>query len=133
MEKLDITSFEKAINSLSLIISRYERENYDTDIRDAVIQRFEYTYSLAIKMMARYINFQSPITQTDMTFNEIIRKANRLGLLKNDLEKWTEYRQKRNMTSHTYDEKIAAEVVSIIPDFKDEAVYLLDNLKKNND
>ncbi len=129
MENLDTTSFEKAINSLNSIINRYKRDNFDVDIRDAVIQRFEYTYSLAVKMMTRYINLVSPSEQTDMTFNEIIRKANRLGILKTDLNMWTFYRQKRNMTSHTYDEATANEVVSIIEDFKDEAEYLLNKLK----
>ncbi len=129
MENLDTTSFEKAINSLNSIINRYKKENFDIDIRDAVIQRFEYTYSLAVKMMTRYINMVSPSEQTDMTFNEIIRKANRLGILKTDLDKWTEYRQKRNMTSHTYDETVANIVVSIVEDFKDEAAYLLEKLK----
>ena len=56
MEKLDISSLKNAINSLDSILIRYQKDNYDIDIRDAVIQRFEYTYSLAIKMMNRYIN-----------------------------------------------------------------------------
>lgn len=132
MDKLDLTSFENAINSLNSIITRYHNDNFDIDIRDAVIQRFEYTYSLAIKMMTRYINKVSPSTEADMTFNEIIRKSNRLGLLKNNLDKWTEYRQKRNMTSHTYDEKIANLVVNIIPEFKDEVDFLLNKLKQND-
>lgn len=132
MNKLDLTSFENAINSFHSIIRRYHNDNFDVDIRDAVIQRFEYTYSLAIKMMIRYINRVSPSSEADMTFNEIIRKSNRLGLLKNSLDKWTEYRQKRNMTSHTYDEKIANEVVSIIPEFKEELDFLLNKLKQND-
>ena len=37
----------------------------------------------------------------------------------------------RNMTSHTYDEKIALQVVSIIPDFSDEITYLLTKLKES--
>ena len=96
MECLEISSFEKALNSLDSIIERYKRDNFDVDIRDAVIQRFEYTYSLAIKMIKRFIGLQSAEVLQDMTFNEIIRSANKLGLLKNDLVKWTEYRQKRN-------------------------------------
>ena len=79
--------------------------------------------------MNRYINLYSSDTISDMTFNEIIRKASKLGLLKNDLEKWTEYRKKRNMTSHTYDEKIANQVVDIIPDFKQDAEFLYNSLE----
>ncbi|MDY6310308.1 MAG: HI0074 family nucleotidyltransferase substrate-binding subunit [Cyanobacteriota bacterium] len=130
MQNIDLTSFEKAICSLNSILERYKRDNYDIDIRDAVIQRFEYTYSLAVKMMKRYISSQMPEIPTDLTFNEIIRQANKFGLLKTDLIKWADYRQKRNMTSHTYDETAAKEVMSVIPEFKNEAQYLLDRLKE---
>ena len=130
MEKLDITSFEKALSSLNSILLRYEREHNDIDIRDAVIQRFEYTYSLAVKMITRFINLQSNEATPAMTFNETIRQANKLGLLKGDLINWTEYRQKRNMTSHTYDETVANEVVAVLPKFKDEAEFLLQRLKE---
>lgn len=130
MESLDILSFEKALKSLDSILKRYVEDNFDIDIRDAVIQRFEYTYSLAVKMLVRFINLNSPETNSNMTFNEIIRTANQFGLLKSNLEKWTEYRQKRNATSHTYDEIIAREVLAVIPEFKDEAEFILDELKK---
>lgn len=98
MKNLDITSFENVLSSLNSILIRYEKDNHDIDIRDAVIQRFEYTYSLALKMLNRFLNMQAPQALPDMTFNEIIRNANKLGLLKSNLEKWTEFRQKRNST-----------------------------------
>ena len=130
MKNLDISSFEKAINSLNSILDRYSRDNFDVDIRDAVIQRFEYTYSLAIKMLIKFINLQSNENIANLTFNESIRIANKMELIQSDLEKWTEYRQKRNLTSHTYDENTAKEVVAIIPEFKQVAEYLLSKLKE---
>ena len=128
--KLDLTSFEKAINSLILILQRYQNDNYDIDIRDAVIQRFEYTYSLAIKVMIRFLKIQMPDTEHDLTFNEIIRNSNKYGLLQNDIVNWTQYRQKRNLTSHTYDETIANDVLKIIPEFIEESKFLLEKLKE---
>ena len=131
MENIDLTSFENAINSLTSILIRYEKEN-DIDLRDAVIQRFEYTYSLSLKMLKRYYK-QSELTDEEingMTFYELIRIANKMGLLKSNLETWDNYRQKRNMTSHTYDEDIANDVVAVIPTFKDEAEFLLNKLKE---
>ena len=97
-----------------------------------MIQRFEYTYSLALKMIKRYFSNGAFIFENidSMTFNEMIRQANKMGLLSSNLEKWDNYRQKRNLTSHTYDEKIAVEVVEIIEDFAQEAQYLLDKLKE---
>ena len=94
MKMLDTTSFENAITSLNSILARYARE-HDNDIRDAVIQRFEYTYSLAIKMITRFINLQANEEVVTMTFNETIRIANKMGILRSDLVKWTTYRQMR--------------------------------------
>ena len=130
METIDISSFEKVLSSLEAILIRYEKENFDIDIRDAVIQRFEYTYSLAIKMVTRFLNLQSNENLPQMTFNEIIRQANQFGLLQSNLIKWTEYRQKRNATSHTYDENVAKEVMAVISEFKQEAEFLLKQLKE---
>ena len=129
---LNLSSYEKALKSLEEIINRYNKEHEDIAIRDALIQRFEYTYSLAIKMIKRYLKIA--MTENEevdtMDFNRTIREAKRLGILLNDLETWTIYRQKRNITSHTYDEKKALEVVSIVNDFYKDAEYLLNRLKE---
>lgn len=128
---IDLTPFEKALKTLDEIIERYNRENNDNAIRDAVIQRFEYTYSLSIKMLTRFLQSQATELPDTLTFNETIRKANQMGLLLSNLEKWTEYRQKRNLTSHTYEEAIANSVVSVIKDFQKDAKYLLEKLKEH--
>ncbi len=65
-----------------------------------------------------------------MTFNEMIRQANKMELLKSDLEMWDDFRQKRNLTSHTYDENVAKAVVLVIEDFAIEVAYLLNSLKE---
>ena len=128
---IDLTPFEKALKALDGIIERYDRENNDNAIRDAVIQRFEYTYSLSIKMLTRFLQSQATELPDTLTFNETIRKANQMGLLLSNLEKWTEYRQKRNLASHTYEEAIANSVVSVVKDFQKDAKYLLEKLKEH--
>lgn len=130
METLDLTTFENAINSLVEILNVWNSDKTNDIIRDSMIQRFEYTFSFSVKIMNRFLNLQSHEGINSMTFNEIIRKSNQYGLLMSGLEMWDEYRQKHNMTSHAYDKNIADDVVSIIPDFKDEAVYLLNKLKE---
>lgn len=128
---IDLTSFEKVLKTLDEIIERYDREKNDTAIRDAVIQRFEYTYSLSIKMLTRFLQSQAIDLPDSLTFNETIRKANQMGLLLSNLEKWTEYRQKRNLTSHTYEESVANSVVNVVKDFQQDAKFLLNKLKKH--
>ncbi len=132
MEILDLTSFEKALASLFEVIKIYNSDKTDAITRDSMIQRFEYTYSISLKMIKRYFADGAFVFENidGMTFNEMIRQANKMGLLRSNLEKWDNYRQKRNLTSHTYDEKIAQEVVSIIEDFALEAKYLLEKLKE---
>ncbi len=130
MNTIDLTHFENAIESLHKILERYERDNYDIDIRDAVIQRFEYTYAYAVKMIIRFLNENDPLVDNGMNFNEAIRKANQHGILLTNLEQWSEYRKKRNLTSHTYKEEIAQEVADIVPSFVKDADYLLERLKK---
>ena len=130
METLDLTVFENAVNSLITILERWNSDKTDDVIRDSMIQRFEYTFSFSVKMMNRFLNFQSHEGINTLTFNEIIRKSNQYGIIKSNLETWDDYRQKRNMTSHTYNENVAKDVVAIIPVFKDEAEYLLNKLKE---
>ena len=130
METLDLTVFENAVNSLITILERWNSDKTDDVIRDSMIQRFEYTFSFSVKMMNRFLNLQSHEGINTLTFNEIIRKSNQYGIIKSNLETWDDYRQKRNMTSHTYNENVAKDVVAIIPVFKDEAEYLLNKLKE---
>jgi len=128
MEKLNLTAFERALNSLKSVLKRYNEEK-DIDLRDSIIQRFEYTYAIALKIIVRFINLQGIKTQSIMTFNEIIRTANQYGLLKSNLIIWDNYRKIRNMTSHTYDEEIANKVLEVIPDFIIEIEFLFTQLK----
>ena len=132
MEIIDLTSFEKALASLFEVIKVYNSDKANLITRDSMIQRFEYTYSISLKMMKRYLANGAFVFENidGMTFNEMIRQANKMGLLRSNLEIWDNYRQKRNLTSHTYDEKIAQDVVSIIEDFALEAKYLLEKLKE---
>ena len=129
---LNLSSYEKVLKSLEEIILRYKKEYMDIAIRDALIQRFEYTYSLAIKMIKRYLKIALAENEEvdTMDFNRMIREASRMGILLNNLEIWTVYRQKRNITSHTYEEQKALEVVGVVDDFYKDAKYLLSKLQE---
>ena len=130
--KLDLSSFNKAITSFKLAIDEYNKDMKNLFVRDSVIQRFEYTYSLAVKMIKRYLEVnEENIDQ--LSFNELIRTANEKGLLLSNLEKWNDYRLKRNITSHTYDAQKAEEIISIVDNFYEEVEFLYKELEKRND
>lgn len=130
----NITALENAENRLQEMLARYNKEHEDEAVRDSVIQRFEFTYSIALKTLRKYFIERAFVLEevNQMSFNEMIRTASQLNLLVSNLEKWTVYREMRNMTSHTYDEEIALQVVNIIPDFSKEIAYLITRLKESN-
>jgi nucleotidyltransferase substrate binding protein (TIGR01987 family) len=129
---LTIEPFEKAIASLEVALERHGQDIADDLIRDACIQRFEYTYELAHKMLKRFLEATSanPDEYDGMTFQDLIRSGNERGLLRSDWSLWKEYRRARGVTSHTYDEGKAREVFAVIPDFLVEARFLRDRLRE---
>ena len=129
---LDISAFEKAITRLTEGLARYQLDAADEQIRDGLIQRFEFTYELSHKMLKRYLEEQSPSPEQydAMSFQDLIRSGNEQGLLMGDWPVWRAYREMRGKTSHTYDEKYALEVVAGIPGFLEDANYLRDQLRR---
>ena len=119
MTNLDLTALENSLNRLGEVIERYRKDTSDDAIRDSVIQRFEFTYSITLKILRKYFIERAFVVEdiNQMSFNDMIRTANQMALLKSNLEIWSEFREMRNMTSHTYDETVALKVVSIIPNF----------------
>ena len=120
---LDLTPLTKAIARLSEGLERLGREADDTQLRDGLIQRFEFTYDLAHKMIRRALEqaAANPDEIDRMSFPELIRTANEQGLIGSDWTAWRTWREMRNITSHTYDEAKAMLVVEGIPAFLTEA------------
>ncbi|MDR2991556.1 MAG: nucleotidyltransferase substrate binding protein [Burkholderiaceae bacterium] len=130
-EKLDLSSLERAIQRLSEGWARYQQDISDIQIRDGLIQRFEFTYEISYKMLARFLKATAanPAAVDGMDFQGLIRSGNERGLLLGSWPQWRNYRDMRAKTSHTYDEDIALEVVARIPDFQREAAYLYEKLQ----
>ena len=127
---MDISALQNTLKSLKDAYSEYNKTQNEY-VRDSVIQRFEYTYALAVKFIQRYIELNIPNQEdlSTLTFNQLIRQANEMGILLNDLEQWIIYRQKRTITSHTYNIEKAKEVISIVGKFIEEIEYLITKLK----
>ena len=133
-EKLNITPLENAVNRLAEGLTRYQQDVSDTQIRDGLIQRFEFSYEISHKMLKRHLEAVSPTPEQfdAMPFADLIRSANEQGILLGDWSKWKIYREMRSKTSHTYDEEVAIEVVHGIPPFLEEVRYLLKQLQQRN-
>ena len=126
-----ISALENAYKRLCDVLKIFVENENDDIVRDSVIQRFEFTYSIALKTLKKYFEGVAFVMEDvqQMTFNQVIRVANQLDLLHFELDKWTEFRQMRNLTSHTYDEEVARKVVAVVPDFCEEVGYLLKQLR----
>jgi nucleotidyltransferase substrate binding protein (TIGR01987 family) len=133
-EMLDLTPLQNAVKRLAEGYIRYEKDLTDTQIRDGLFQRFEFTYEISHKMLKRYLEATSPTPEQidSMTFADLIRSGNEQGLLLGDWPIWKNYREMRATTSHTYDEEIALQVVQSILAFLREAEYLLKQLQERN-
>lgn len=128
---LDLSPLANAVDRLDEGITRYQADTSDTQIRDGLIQRFEFTYETSHKMLKRYMEMASatPEQFDGMPFQDLIRSGNVQGLLLSDWPRWRTFRDMRSKASHTYDEAKALEVVAEIPAFLREAKFLLGQLK----
>ncbi|MDO4906420.1 nucleotidyltransferase substrate binding protein [Neisseria sp.] len=132
MQTLSIQPLTNAVARLQEGWERYLKDVSDTQIRDGLIQRFEFTYEIAHKILKRYLEHASanPAEIDAMTFQDLIRTANEQGLLRGDWSDWRQYCDMRSRTSHTYDEKTVLAVVGGIEQFLAEAVFLRDMLNR---
>lgn len=133
---LDFTPLQSALSQLETSL-RYadspmarEDSGLFEQLRNSVIQCFEFSYELSHKMLRRFLkeSAASPDTVESMTFAELIRTGSEQGLLRSDWVRWKAYRQARTDSSHTYDQDKAKAVYAIAPEFLDEGRYLLDQL-----
>ncbi len=126
---IDFSALKKALISLEIVL----KEPFSAIVRDSAIQRFEYTYELAIKMIKRHLETVESFEIIDqLSFKDLMRMASEKGLLDNPIE-WVGYRQRRNLTSHTYQEDKANEVFSDLPNFAKSSKKLLIELEKRNE
>jgi nucleotidyltransferase substrate binding protein (TIGR01987 family) len=133
---LDFTPFGNAIAQLekSLTYANSAAAMADPGLREqlrnSVIQCFEFTYELSWKMLKRYLEeTEADPTEIDIsTFQNLIRLGNERSLLRSDWRQWKIYRQARTDSSHTYDANRAEAVFGVAPDFLAEARFLFEML-----
>lgn len=135
---LDFSPLGNAVGQLEKALSYANSDMAKADaglreqLRNSVIQCFEFTYELSHKMLKRYLEetAASPEEIDLSTFQNLIRLGNEKGLLRSDWAQWRAYRQARTDSSHTYDEDKAESVFEVAPDFLGEARYLFGELAK---
>lgn len=83
---------------------------FDEFIRDSVIQRFKNAYELAGKMLKLRLEAEAVRANSP---KQVLQEVLQVGFIQ-DGNAWTELHNNRNLTSHTYDEKLAGVVYNFI-------------------
>lgn len=103
-----ITDFVKGVHQLERAVA----QPFDEFTRDATIQRFEFCYELAWKMLKLRLEQEGV---SALTPRQALREALQAALI-DDGNVWSEIQRYRNLTSHTYDERLANQVYVFVVD-----------------
>lgn len=116
-------SFDKSLHRLKEIL---QKEKTITN-RDAAIKRFEFTAELAWKTTQKFLKDHAITCRSP---KECWQESFKFGLIEDD-PKWLEMIQDRNLTAHTYDEKLAEEIYRRLPKYLNLLTLLKNSLKQN--
>ncbi len=136
--RLDLTSLRNALAALEKSIGFLNSDlagNADLreQFRAAAVQAFEFTHELAFKMLKRQLEqiAADPSAIDKMAYMDIVRSGAEAGLIA-DVARFRNYREKRNITSHAYDQAKAEQIVGVLNDFRDDVRHLLAELEQRN-
>ncbi|MBA3582849.1 MAG: nucleotidyltransferase substrate binding protein [Gammaproteobacteria bacterium] len=101
-----IADFTKALHQLDKAVQQPGNEF----IRDCVIQRFEFAYELAGKMLKIRLEMEDIFAKTP---KETLQEALQAGFIV-DGNAWSELQKNRNLTVHAYNEQLAEQIYRYI-------------------
>jgi nucleotidyltransferase substrate binding protein (TIGR01987 family) len=136
--RLDLTSLRSALAALEKSIGYLSSDlAKDPDLREqfraAAVQAFEFTHELAFKMLKRQLRQMAadPAAIDKMAYMDVVRSGAEAGLIA-DVARFRDYREKRNITSHVYDQAKAEQIEAVLGDFRDDIRRLLTELELRN-
>ncbi len=112
MEKLNL-KYQDAVKALETL-EKILKEPFSVIIRDATIQRFEYTFEALWKFIQEYLKEKEGLIANSP--KAVFRELLSLGILtEDDTVNFLDMTDKRNDTVHTYKEIVAQIIFSKIP------------------
>jgi nucleotidyltransferase substrate binding protein (TIGR01987 family) len=118
-------NFEKAFLQLSDAVDKIEK--LDTLSKEGLIQRFEYTLELSWKTLKDYLESKEVIAKFP---KDVIKQSFQADLIDNG-EIWMNMLEKRNLLTHTYDEKIFITAINAINNLYFDQIKKLYQYLKN--
>lgn len=130
--KFDISNLKKCITALEECINAH-KTNTDEKIRafieDSCVKRFEFTIETSWKTMKKYLKEFYGKDDKELTMNNIFRLMEGYGFIES-WEKWREYYDRRNDTSHEYSRKKALEILKTAENLLKDVEFLYNELEK---
>lgn len=105
------TNYKNALAQLASAVQLAKQRDLSDLEKQGMIQAFEFTHELAWNVMKDYFAYQGNPNITGS--RDAIRESFNKGLI-TEGEGWMEMIKSRNQTSHTYNNKIANEIVEKI-------------------
>jgi nucleotidyltransferase substrate binding protein (TIGR01987 family) len=126
-------NYKRAFSLLREAIESMEERDLTQLEKEGIIQRFEYTWELAWKVIKDYLEHEG-VTLDKVTPASVIREAFAAKIIKNG-DTWMKALDARNKMSHTYNIKNFEEVIEEIREqylalFDDLHFSMLENLAK---
>jgi len=120
-----LSTLKKSIN----LLNDLEEQKYYESLRDSVIARFTYSIDLFWKFLKLYLQEKHNI-ETAATPRIVLRDSLAANIINQDeFEILIKAVRTRNLTSHTYNEPLAEEIIEKIPNYYEEMQKIINRLK----
>ncbi|MCY4643559.1 MAG: HI0074 family nucleotidyltransferase substrate-binding subunit [Bacteriovoracales bacterium] len=132
--KDSLKKFQKSLKALEEQKKLYDEESlgpphkYSDSVKDALVQRFEVCFDCFWKYLKVYLE-KSAVKNIGSSPKEVLKKSVESDLLPHPLQKWHDYHDLRNSTSHDYNEKKALSVIEGAGTFVADAIKIYEKLK----
>ncbi|MBF0564551.1 MAG: nucleotidyltransferase substrate binding protein [Nitrospirae bacterium] len=132
LERLEILErFEIRLGETSRALETFRQiidEPYSTIVRDAAIQRFEYTFEALWKLLKEYLKVHDGLICNSP--KTCFREAFSTGILSEDeAVAFLEMTDMRNLTSHTYKEDVSQMIYEKLADYYSLMAKLMMKMK----
>lgn len=107
-----LENLSHAIKRLREAVTAYKNESDNTLYRDALIQRFEFTFELAWKSTAEILR-ENGIILDMISPKSVFKSAYAVGYIENE-DIWIGILEDRNLMSHVYDEETSDRIADDI-------------------
>lgn len=105
-------NFEKAYQVFLRRVDEYKQDPHSEAFQMALIQAFEIIQELSWKVLKDYLEYQG--YNDVQNSKKVFRTAFKDEIITNDAEVWMQSIEKRNFTSHAYDEETSQNIITFV-------------------